>query len=137
MPILRWNSTGITVAGISSIPGNTSNQLNTPLDVVFDFANNLYIADYLNHRVQKYLLGTSIGRTVAGTGNFGSSPSQLNKPIRVVLDSNENLYISDANNHRIQLWSYGATNGTTIAGISSKIKIMLDILLNFIQLLLY
>lgn len=132
VPMLRWNSTGITVAGISGSPGNASNQLDTPIDVVFDYANNLYIADYLNHRVQKYLLGTSIGHTVAGTGNVGSSPSQLNKPIRVVLDSNENLYISDANNHRVQFWFRGATNGTTVAGISSKIEhIVLDMLLKY------
>lgn len=120
-PILRWNSTGTTVAGTSESPGNSSNQLDTPLDVIFDYENNLYVADYLNHRVQKYRLGTTTGQTIAGTGILGSSPSQLNKPIRLVLDSNRNLYVSDANNHRIQFWPYGAMNATTVAGISSKI----------------
>ncbi|CAF1164248.1 unnamed protein product [Rotaria sordida] len=93
-PVLRWNSTGITVAGVVGNPGSGNNQLNTPLDVILDYANNLYVADYLNHRVQK--------------------------PIRVILDSNENLYVSDANNHRIQFWCNGAIFGTTVAGISNS-----------------
>ena len=59
IPVLRWNSTGITVAGIGGMPGNASNQFNSPTDVILDYANNLYIADYNNHRVQKYLFGSS------------------------------------------------------------------------------
>jgi len=121
-PVLRWNSTGITVAGISGSPSSANNQLNTPYDIFLDYANNLYIADGANHRIQKYLFGSSIGQRVAGNVTSGSSSDKLYLPSRVLIDSDENLYISDTGNHRIQFWRKGANSGTTIAGTGKKNK---------------
>ena len=118
--MLRWNSTGITIAGSSGIPGNTSDRLDTPFDVTFDRAGDLYIVDRMNYRVQKYTTGTSIIRTVAGNGTRGTSATQLHYPSRVIIDSNENFYVSDTGNNRIQLWRYGTNFGETIAGVTSK-----------------
>ena len=87
-----------------------------------DYANNLYIADRGNHRIQKYLFGSSIGQRVAGNVTGGSSSDKLCFPQRVLIDSNENLYITDACNHRIQFWRKGADSGTTIAGTGKKNK---------------
>jgi len=121
-PVLRWNSSGITVAGISGSPGSANNQLNSPFDIFLDYANNLYIADRANHRIQKYLFGSSIGQTVAGNITGGSSSDKLLCPSRVLIDSNENLYIADSCNHRIQFWRKGVNFGTTIAGTGKKNK---------------
>ena len=121
-PVLRWNSTGITVAGISGSPGSADNQLNLPYDIFLDYANNLYIADRNNHRIQKFLFGSSIGQTVAGNVTAGSSSDKLSYPGRVLIDSNENLYITDTGNSRIQFWRKGANFGTTIAGTGKKSK---------------
>ena len=122
IPALRWNSTGITVAGISGSPGSTDNQLNSPFDIFLDYANNLYIADRGNHRIQKYLFGSSIGQRVAGNVTSGSSSDKLSLPSRVLIDSNENLYIADTNNNRIQFWRKGANSGTRVAGTGKKNK---------------
>ena len=122
IPALRWNSTGITVAGISGSPGSANNQLNTPHDIFLDYANNLYIADRENHRIQKYLFGSSIGQRVAGNVTVGSSSDKLRFPSRVLLDSNEDLYIADTFNHRIQFWRKGDNFGTTVAGTGKKNK---------------
>lgn len=116
--VLQWNSTGITIAGLTGNPGNATNQLNTPLDVIPHWNNNFYVVDYFNHRIQEYLPNTSDGKRVAGTGTAGSFPSHLFCPTRMVIDSNENFYITDTCNHRIQFWKNGATNGTTIAGVT-------------------
>jgi len=121
-PVLRWNSTGITVAGISGSPGSADNQLNLPYDIFLDYANNLYIADRDNNRIQKYLSGSSIGQRVAGNVTAGSSSDKLSSPSRVLIDSNENLYIADTYNARIQFWRKGANSGTTIAGTGKKNK---------------
>lgn len=118
---MRWNSTGTTVAGMVGNPGNANNQLNRPLDVIMDWANNLYIADFNNHRIQKYLFNSSTGETVAGNGTLGTSSFQLNSPACVLLDANDNLYICDTSNHRIQFWTKDARNGTTIAGITGSL----------------
>ena len=87
-----------------------------------DYANNLYIVERGNHRIQKYLFGSSIGQTVAGNVTGGSSSDKLYLPSRVLIDSNENLYIADSGNHRIQFWRKGANSGTTIAGTGKKNK---------------
>ncbi|CAF3632963.1 unnamed protein product [Rotaria socialis] len=117
-PSLRWNTTGITAAGVGGSPGNNSSQLNTPADVSVDFSNTLYIADYGNNRIQKWLSGASNGTTVAGqaSGISGSNATDLQHPAGILVDSTGNIYIADTNNHRIQFWAKGALSGVTIAG---------------------
>ena len=88
--------------------------------MILDWANNLYIADAGNNRIQKYLAGSLTGTTVGENGTNGTSPSQLYNPSRVILDSNENLYVSDSYNFRVQFWSKGGLNGTTIAGLTGR-----------------
>ena len=111
--ILRWNSTGITVAGVTGQPGNTSDKLSNPRGIGIDWSNALYIADGGNNRIQKYSNGASVGETVAGVGG-----GSLSRPFDVVVDLNENIFVADTYNHRIQLWTRGSSLGTTIAGIT-------------------
>ncbi|CAF4496451.1 unnamed protein product, partial [Rotaria sp. Silwood2] len=117
-PLLRWNSTGLTVAGIGSSSGSTSDKLNTPIDLAVDFSNTLYIADFNNNRIQRWLIGASTGTTVAGqaNGTSGIGAAYLSAPAGVIIDSNNNIYVSDSINARIQQWTNGATSGTQIAG---------------------
>ncbi|CAF4405295.1 unnamed protein product [Rotaria sp. Silwood2] len=121
-PLLRWNSTGLTVAGIGSSSGSTSDKLNTPIDLAVDFSNTLYIADFNNNRIQRWLIGASTGTTVAGqaNGTSGIGAAYLSAPAGVIIDSNNNIYVSDSINARIQQWTNGATSGTQIAGTGSS-----------------
>jgi hypothetical protein len=66
-PVFRWNSTGITVAGILSGPGVANNQLSRPFDVAVDNAYSVFVVDNSNQRIQKYAFGSAFGTTVAGT----------------------------------------------------------------------
>jgi len=118
--ILRWNTTGITVAGISGSPGKTNIRLSFPFGIMMDYANNLYVADYSNHRVQKYLFGSSFGQTIAGNGTNSSSPYHLSNPSHIIIDANGDYYITDRTNHRIQFWRNGDIFGTTVAGTGKK-----------------
>ncbi|CAF1419655.1 unnamed protein product [Adineta steineri] len=55
--IMRWyegKEEGEVVVGGNSKEGNQSNQLNGPLGISFDDERNLYVADCLNHRIQKF-----------------------------------------------------------------------------------
>ena len=54
---LRWNSTGVTIAGISGFPCAASDCLNTPWTIALDLSNSLYVTDRYNHRVQKFKSG--------------------------------------------------------------------------------
>ncbi|CAF1156536.1 unnamed protein product [Didymodactylos carnosus] len=119
----RWNLTGITVAGRTGINGVLSDQLNSPYGIFIDLNNDLYVADYNNHRIQKWLNGASTGTTIAGltNGTSGLTSNQLYYPSAIYVDrKNQNLYIDDSGNHRVQLWNNSATSGTTVAGITGN-----------------
>ena len=91
--------------------------MNEPWNIYIEQINNiLYIADSVNHRIQRWFLNGSNGATVAGvTNSAGSSSTQLNKPRDVYVDSSQNLYVADSLNGRIQYFSNGNLNGVTVS----------------------
>ncbi|CAF1219414.1 unnamed protein product [Adineta steineri] len=118
----QWNSTGNTVAGSATgIPNATASQLSEPYILRFDSSNALYISDTINNRIQKWIIGSSNGTTVAGlaSGVSGSSSNTLKLPVGFVLDSLDNMYVSDKGNNRIMYWQSGASSGSLIAGTGS------------------
>jgi hypothetical protein len=93
-----------TVAGGNG-PGSGNNQLNTPNDVcVSKKTGDIYIADTLNNRVQRWSPGATSGVTIAGIiGINGTASTLLNSPVFVILSPNETfLYVSDGGNNRVQ-----------------------------------
>lgn len=52
---MTGQSEGITIAGLTSMPGNSSSVLANPWSAKLDGQLNLYVADSLNHRIQKFL----------------------------------------------------------------------------------
>jgi hypothetical protein len=119
--VMKWipNATsGILIAGESGISGTNSTQFNSPYDLFLDEAHSLlYVADRLNHRIQKFRLGNSTGATVAGGNGMGSASNQLNNPMtEFVSQIDGSIYICDRGNNRIQRWANNAASGVTIAG---------------------
>ncbi|UJR06790.1 hypothetical protein I4U23_011077 [Adineta vaga] len=51
---LAGQSNGTTIAGITYSAGSSSLQLNTPYGLTVDAQFNVYVADYGNHRIQKF-----------------------------------------------------------------------------------
>jgi len=119
---LRWNSTGLTIAGVSTVSGTDNMHLNTPQDMALDYKGTMFIADYSNHRIQKYVRNSMNGTTVAGFGNGTSSTLLygLNIPVHVIVDDEENLYISNQGNHKILYWPCNALSGVVVAGLGKK-----------------
>jgi len=118
VPVLRWNTIGMTVAGTSGVVGNGSNQLYNPWGLALTSENTLYVADRYNHRVQRYLRGSLNGTTVAGQANATTCVSYqcLLYPSSLALDDNENLFISEERGHRVVLWKKDAIFGELVAG---------------------
>jgi sugar lactone lactonase YvrE len=70
-------------------------RLNAPMDILFDGAGNLLVADTFNHRIRKIDAKGNI------TTLYGDSKT-LNNPQSIALDGDGNLYIADTHNHVIR-----------------------------------
>jgi hypothetical protein len=99
----------------------TAAELDTPNEVAFDTAGNLYIADTLNQRVRMVSATTGLITTVAGDGTAGfagdggpATAAQLKQPYALAFDSAGHLYIADSANNRVREVNGGTI--TTIAG---------------------
>jgi len=134
--VTKWapNATsGTIVAGsTSATAGSDSLSLNSPHGLALDESNSfLYVADRNNHRVQRYVLGSLSGVTVAGGNGAGTAANQFYGPTDIYLSKLDgSLYISDSYNNRIQKWQKNATYGTTVAGSSNGISGITPYLLN-------
>ncbi|UJR38775.1 hypothetical protein I4U23_031440 [Adineta vaga] len=136
--VTKWSlnaTNGTLVAGLSTAnAGNDNWSLNWPFGLFLDELNeNLYIADYSNHRVQKVILnGSGYGVTVAGGNGAGVAANQLNSPTSIIASRYDGaIYIADRNNNRIQKWLVNATFGITIADSPSGIAGNTPYLLNW------
>jgi len=94
--------------------------LNQPNDVAEDSAGNIYIADFMNHRIRKVTPGGVIS-TFAGTGipgalgdNGPAVAAQLQFPACVLVGPGDVVYICDKANNRIRRVQGGVI--TTVAG---------------------
>ncbi|SHN23258.1 gliding motility-associated C-terminal domain-containing protein [Mucilaginibacter sp. OK098] len=137
---IEWKKDGITVetqtAGKFSNPvvvagghgaGSNANQLNGPDRLWIDAADNVYIPDYYNARVQKWAPGATAGVTVAGGNGPGNAANQLDHPSAVFTDAAGNIYIADQHNNRVQKWAPGAVTGETlITNLSAPTGIFVD-----------
>ena len=57
--------------------GDGDGQLNGPAGIAFDAEENIYVADSLNHRVQKF---TKDGEFISKWGRFGDGEASLTCP---------------------------------------------------------
>ncbi len=70
-----------------------------PYGVAIDSAGNIYVADTLNNRVQKF---NSSGALLVMWGTLGSGNGQFNNPYGVAVDSAGDILVTDSGNNRIQ-----------------------------------
>lgn len=86
----------------------TEAQLHYPEDVYVDNIGNIYIADYVNHRIRKVdthgIITTIAGNGAAGfSGDNGpANQATLDNPTEVCVDLSGNLFFTDSGNERIR-----------------------------------
>ncbi|CAF1645843.1 unnamed protein product, partial [Adineta steineri] len=128
-----WNTSNATViAGQTGVPGNDTFSLNSPSDVFVDEKlGYMFVADFNNHRIVRYSIGSLNGIVVAGGNGPGTQRNQLFGPIGVYVSKKTGaIYIADQNNNRIQKWIVGDSQGVTIAGSPDGISGTSSLLLN-------
>ena len=117
--VVKLNSSGNFVSqlgcpepAVDCTAGNGDGQFLSPTGVATDSANNVYVADQGNHRVQKFnSSGTfqwTYGGSVAGPADFD--------PAGVDVSSGGTLYVTDTGNDRVERWD---VSGLTASFIDS------------------
>lgn len=119
---LPFNASNATlIAGVLQVRGPNVTQLNYPQDAYVDRNGDLYVTDFFNYRVQKFINGSVNGTTIAGTsGTAGSSTAQLNGIRYFTFDPTDTfMFVADASNHRIIRFLTNSTSnssGVVVAG---------------------
>ena len=86
--------------------GSGNSQFDSPVGVAVDGNGNVYVAEYYNHRIQKFDAG---GAYVGQWGSNGSGNGQFGYPIGVAVDGSGNVYVADSGNNRIQKFAGDGT----------------------------
>lgn len=77
--------------------------MNDPQQICVDRSGTVYVADYGNHRIMRWLRGATAGTIIVGGNNYkGAEADQLDRPIGLSVDRQGNLYVADSINHRVQ-----------------------------------
>jgi len=98
-------------------------QFHDPMGLAFDADGNLYVSDWVNHRI-RMISPAGVVTTVAGAGPPGSRGSLLDGPAHaarffgpegLAVDAGGNIFVADTLNNRIRRISPDGTV-TTVAG---------------------
>lgn len=107
----------------------TAAKMNNPNAVYVDAADNLWVADFNNHRVLKFanvssLASGAAATRVVGQPNFvtsssGTSQLKMSGPASVFVDAGGHLWVAEQNNHRVLRFDDAATigNGAAAAAV--------------------
>ena len=75
-------------------------QLYTPTGVVFDNDQNMFVADYSNHRIVEWKFNSTNRQVV-----FGEDQNLLKYPVDMIIDKEDNsVIIADQGNRRVIRW---------------------------------
>ena len=95
--------------------GTNDGQLSKPDSVIVISKDNVYVADYGNHRSQKF---TNDGTCMLNWGSKAIADGKFNDPAGLSIDRNDNIYVTD-NNNRIQVFT---AEGTFLTKFGSQGK---------------
>ena len=96
------------------LAGAGNGQFNGLSGLATDSSGNVYVADWINDRVQKF---ASWGGFGTKWGSTGSGPGQFAAPDGVAADSSGAIYVADSSNQRIEVFC-NCTQTTITAGPS-------------------
>ncbi len=90
--------------GFADGSGNIA-QFALPWGVSIDSENNIYVADFGNHKIRKITPDREVSTIAGSTQGFGDgvgNSAQFNTPYGVAIDSDNNIYVADGSNHKIR-----------------------------------
>jgi hypothetical protein len=110
---------------LTNSSGVSATQFTSPFSAAFDSQNNLYVADYDNHRILFFTEGSTTASRVYGqNGSFtsnvvnlgGVSATSFDSIIGVNVDSSNGLFAADLSNNRLLYFPSGSTTASIVFG---------------------
>jgi len=105
--------------GRGGLPGEGAQQdvFNRPMDVAWDAAGNIFVADGIgNARIAKF---SNKGVFIKSWGSKGNEPGQFASVNAIVVDTQGNVYAADAGNKRIQVFDNSGTFKTQFTNVGA------------------
>ncbi|CAF1020026.1 unnamed protein product [Adineta steineri] len=100
----KWKQKASTVAGGNG-HGLELNQLHHPRGIFIDEKNNIFTADFFNHRVVEWKCNAKEGQIIAGENGRENRMNELNYPTHMIVDQqNHSIIIADCGNRRVIRW---------------------------------
>ena len=96
--------------------GTGAGEFDAPVGIAVDAAGHVYVSDYHNHRIQKFLVQGAQVQHLATWGAEGSANGQFRGPYGIALDAAGSVWVADAMNHRLQKFD---ANGNFLAATGS------------------
>jgi hypothetical protein len=103
--VRKYDSAGTFISQWGS-NGSGDGQFNGPAGIAIDSADNVYVADTGNHRIQKF---NSAGTFITKWGTSGSGNGQFTFPGGVSVSSSGTVFVADSGNSRIQSFTNTGT----------------------------
>jgi hypothetical protein len=99
--VQKFSARGGRVLATWGTPGQGTGEFNRAEGVGVDSADNIYVADSCNHRIQIY---SSEGKLLRSHGKAGTAAAELNYPYDVAVDAQGRQYVCEFGNSRIQIF---------------------------------
>ncbi|CAM4951198.1 unnamed protein product [Rotaria socialis] len=80
--------------------------------MIVDKIDTVYIVDFDNHRVVRWLKGSKSGSVIIGGRDIVSGIDQLSGPTDMGFDRQGNLYVTDYGNERVQMFTINKSSCT-------------------------
>ena len=96
--------------------GSGNGQFKNPYDISFDDANNLYVTEYSNHRVQVLTTEGQFLRTFSQKADG----QKLSYPWAIAIDSSNTVYVSDNGQKCVSVFTSQGDYITTFGGKGSE-----------------
>ncbi|CAF3586827.1 unnamed protein product [Rotaria socialis] len=90
----------------------TCSHMSSFILVIVDKIDTVYIVDFDNHRVVRWLKGSKSGSVIIGGRDIVSGIDQLSGPTDMGFDRQGNLYVTDYGNERVQMFTINKSSCT-------------------------